>query len=529
MMQRRQLASVDAALGFLAARGARALVADSRRVRAGDAFIAWPGHAVDARRFVADALAAGAAACLIEAEGAEAFGFEAVADAAAGDAAVGSLTGLKAAAGEVAAGFMGRPSDSLSMLAVTGTNGKTSTAWWLAQALGALGRRCGVVGTLGVGEPPRGTADGTDATLPAAVVSTGLTTPDPVTLQASLRRFVDAGFEACAIEASSIGLAEHRLAGTAIEVALLTNFTQDHLDYHRSMDDYWQAKARLFDWPGLRAAVVNIDDPRGRELAQALQASVCECWTYSAAGSSAARLVAFDVRRSDDGLGFEVREQGGGKAAVATRLIGDFNVANLLAVIGGLRSLGVTLADAAAACAALLPVPGRMQRVAGPGAAAAPQVVVDYAHTPDALEQALRALAPWAQARGGRLWCVFGCGGNRDASKRPLMGAAAARLADRVVVTSDNPRDESPEAIVAAVMAGTAGGASAEAIVDRAQAIGHALHRAGPHDVVLIAGKGHEDHQEIAGMKRPFSDAALAGSLLHDAARAGRAATERCA
>ena len=529
MMQRRQLASVDAALGFLAARGAHALVADSRRVRPGDAFIAWPGHAVDARRFVADALDSGAAACLIEAEGAEAFGFEAIGDADAGDAAVASMAGLKAAAGEVAAGFLGRPSESLSMLAVTGTNGKTSTAWWLAQALGALGSRCGVVGTLGVGEPPRGLSDGAVATLSATVVPTGLTTPDPVTLQASLRGFVDAGFRACAIEASSIGLAEHRLAGTAIAVALLTNFTQDHLDYHRSMDDYWQAKARLFDWPGLRAAVVNIDDPRGRELAQALRASPPECWTYSAAGATAARLAAFGVRRGDAGLGFEVREHGGGTAAVTTRLIGDFNVANLLAVIGGLRSLGVPLAEAAGACAALLPVPGRMQRVAGHGAAAAPQVVVDYAHTPDALEQALRALAPWARERGGRLWCVFGCGGNRDAVKRPLMGAAAARLADRVVVTSDNPRDEAPEAIVAAVMAGTAGGGRAEAIVDRAQAIAHALRHAGPHDVVLVAGKGHEDHQEIAGIKRPFSDVALADSLLRDAARAGSAATERCA
>ena len=522
MMQRRQLASVDAALDFLAGRGVRALVADSRRVRPGDAFIAWPGHAVDARRFVADALAAGAAACLIEADGAEAFGFDAGDDPAA---AVASLAGLKAACGEIAAGFMGHPGRRLSVLAVTGTNGKTSTAWWLAQALGALGRRCGVIGTLGVGEPPHG-AGRPSVT---AVVATGLTTPDPVTLQTALRHFADAGFRACAVEASSIGLAEHRLAGTAVEVALLTNFTQDHLDYHGSMDDYWQAKARLFDWPGLRAAVVNIDDPHGRELARALQASPLDGWTYSAGGSASATLSAHAVRRGDGGLAFEVRERDAGTATVATRLIGDFNVANLLAVIGGLRCLGVPLADAAGACTALLPVPGRMQRVAA-GDRPAPQVVVDYAHTPDALEQALCALRPWADERGGRLWCVFGCGGNRDAGKRPLMGAAAARLADRVVVTSDNPRHESPQAIVAAVMAGTAGGAAAvEPIVDRAQAIAHALRHAGPHDVVLVAGKGHEDYQEIAGMKRPFSDAALAESLLRDAACTGRAATERCA
>ena len=519
-MPLRQLDGVPAALGFLAERGARALTVDSRRVRAGDAFVAWPGHAVDARRFVADALGAGAAACLVEADGAGAFDL----DGTRGGA-VAALRGLKAATGEIADGFMGRPSEQLAVIAVTGTNGKTSTAWWCAQALAALGTRCGVVGTLGMGEPPRDRVaqgepprDGGSASL----VPTGLTTPDPVTLQAALRRFADDGVRACAIEASSIGLVEHRLAGTRIRVAAFTNFTQDHLDFHGTMDAYWQAKAQLFAWPGLQAAVVNADDARGAALAETLAArpgAAPEVWTYSVRPAAAAvsprgaaRLVASAVRHGADGLAFDVRE-GAASAAVATRLIGDFNVSNLLAVIGSLRALGVPLAAAARACAALTPVPGRMQRV-DIGGDGAPLVVVDYAHTPDGLDKALLALAPTAAVRGGVLWCVFGCGGNRDAGKRPLMGAVAARRAGRLVVTSDNPRDEAPAEIVAQVLAGVPPGTAVEAIVDRAEAIAHALRGAAPRDVVVIAGKGHEDYQETAGVRRPFSDAAVAGAAL---------------
>ena len=517
-MPLRQLDGMPAALGFLAERGARALTADSRRVRAGDAFIAWPGHAVDARRFVADALGAGAAACLVEADGAEAFDFGGRGGGNAGAAsAVAALCGLKAASGEIADGFMGRPSEALAVVAVTGTNGKTSTAWWCAQALAVLGMRCGVVGTLGIGEPPR---DRVAQGEPPGLVATGLTTPDPVTLQAALRRFADDGVHACAIEASSIGLVEHRLAGTRIRVAAFTNFTQDHLDFHGSMDAYWQAKARLFDWPGLRAAVVNVDDTHGVVLAVALAARLApapEVWTYSVqpvAAPGAARLVASALRHGADGLAFDVHE-GVASAAVATRLIGDFNVANLLAVIGSLRALGVPLADAARACGALTPVPGRMQRVdIGGESDAAPLVVIDYAHTPDGLDKALLALAPTAAVRGGVLWCVFGCGGNRDTAKRPLMGAVAARRAGRVVVTSDNPRDEAPAAIVAQVLAGVPPGVAVEAIVDRAEAIAHALRGAAPEDVVIVAGKGHEDYQETAGVRRPFSDAAVAEALL---------------
>ena len=503
-MTLRQLASTDAALGWFAQRGVRALSLDSRRVRSGDAFIAWPGYSVDGRSYVAQALAAGASACLVEAQGVEAFALPT-------DGSVASIEGLKSGTGLLASRFVGNPTDALDVVACTGTNGKTSMAWWMAQALSTLGRRCGVVGTLGVGEPP--TANQPDA----SVVATGLTTPDPVALQAAFRRFADSGFSACAIEASSIGLTEHRLAGTRIRVALFSNFTQDHLDFHGSMDAYWQAKAQLFAWPGLRAAVINLDDARGAALAAELAAELggeaarraLDLWTYSAQREG--RLQARHVGYADDGLRFDVTEADS-TAAVATRLIGDFNVSNVLAVIGGLRSLGIPLADAASACAALTPVPGRMQRVAA--AAAGPEVIVDYAHTPDALDKVLRALQPFATQRGGRLWCVFGCGGNRDAGKRPLMGALAARLAQQAIVTSDNPRLEDANAIIEQILCGAPGAAHVRVIENRAEAIDHAVGAADARDVILIAGKGHEDYQDVGGVKHPFSDVQHAASAL---------------
>ena len=365
-MALRQLDSVEAALGWFAQRGVRALATDSRRVGPGDAFIAWPGHAVDGRQFVPQALAAGAAACLVEADGAEAFdALDAAIDAALDAEPVAAFAGLKAHTGAIASGFMGRPSERLQVIAVTGTNGKTSTSWWVAQALSSLGRRCGVIGTLGVGEPP-------SPLQPSAITFTGMTTPDPVTVQAAYKRFADAGFAACAIEATSIGLAEHRLAGSSIDTALFTNFTLDHLDYHGSMEAYWSAKAQLFAWPGLRAAVVNVDDAQGARLARSLQETALDLWTYSTQVD--ARLRAAKVGYDAGGLGFELHE-GAARVTVKTQMIGDYNVANLLATLGGLRAAGVSLIDAAAACALLTPVPGRLQRVASE--ASGPQVVVD--------------------------------------------------------------------------------------------------------------------------------------------------------
>ncbi len=481
-----RLKSPDAAARWLQEWTTGALRSDSRLVGAGDAFIAWPGQSRDGRQFVQAALDAGAATCLVEAEGIEAFGFV--------DARVAAVPGLKAAAGLIAAQYYRQPSQQLAVVATTGTNGKTSTAWWIAQALSLLGQRCGVVGTLGVGEPPLGER-------PAAIVYNGLTTPDPVLLQQALRGMVEQGFGACAMEASSIGIVEQRLAGTAIQVALFTNFSQDHLDYHGDMAAYWAAKRQLFDWPGLRAAVLNLDDAKGAELAAEL-AGRLDVWTYGI--ERAARLSAHGLHYRADGLAFTLSEQGGASLPVQTGLIGDYNVANLLAVIGGLRALGHALTDCVRVAAQVTPVPGRMQRI-GNGAEL-PQVVVDYAHTPDALDKALSALAPLAAARGGRLLCVFGCGGNRDRSKRAQMGAIAARLAAQVLLTSDNPRHEAPEAILADIAAGMPDAGAVQRIVDRRAAIAAAVQGAQGRDVLLIAGKGHEDYQEIAGERRPFSD-----------------------
>ena len=486
------------------------LYTDSRRVGAGDGFIAWPGAARDGRQFVPAALAQGAAACLVERAGVEAYGFE--------DAAIASYAGLKAASGPIAAAYYDQPSEAIEVLAVTGTNGKTSTSWWLAQALTALqpARPCGLIGTLGVGRVP---APGSDDA--AAVQSTGLTTPDPVLLQQTLRRFADEGLAACAIEASSIGIAERRLDGTRIRTAVFTNFTQDHLDYHGSMAAYWQAKAELFDWPGLRAAVVNLDDPKGVELAAALATRALDLWTVSCHGAPGARLSAQGLRMGEHGMHFTVCE-GGQRIDLATQTLGDYNVSNLLGVIATLRTLGVPLADAVQACRALHPVPGRMAFQGGDGL---PLAVVDYAHTPDALAQVLQALRPLAAQRGGRLWCVFGCGGDRDPHKRPLMGAAAAAHADRIVLTSDNPRGEAPQAIAAQIQRGTSGPAPVQVVLDRALAIAQALGEAAASDVVLVAGKGHEDYQETAGVRLPFSDRAEVAQALQARDReAGRCA-----
>ncbi|APW47664.1 UDP-N-acetylmuramoyl-L-alanyl-D-glutamate--2,6-diaminopimelate ligase [Rhodoferax antarcticus] len=464
---------------------------DSRQLQVGDGFLAWPGAAVDARAHVAGALAAGASACLVEQDGVAGFGLD--------DPRIACYRGLKAASGPLASVYFGEPSQALRLLAVTGTNGKTSTAWWLAQALSKLKHSahipCGFVGTLGIGIPPD-------------VVSTGLTTPDPVALQAGLAGFVAQGLQACAMEASSIGIEEHRLDGTQIHTALLTNLTQDHLDYHGNMQAYWQAKARLFAWPGLRAGVINVDDPYGVELAQSLaaraQQGALDLWTVSMqpGQGNRARLQAQAIDYSHGGVGFDLVE-GGQSVALTTPLMGDYNVSNLLGVIAAMRTLGVPLASAAEACAALTPVPGRMECVSVPGQ---PLVAVDYAHTPDALAKALDALKPVAAQRGGQLWCVFGCGGDRDTSKRPLMGAMAAGHAERVMVTSDNPRSEPADAIISQILLGLVGEPHVMVEPDRARAIAEVLAQAAAADVVLVAGKGHEDYQEIAGKRLPFSD-----------------------
>ncbi len=479
-------APIEAA-NWLRKRVSGTIQCDSRKLLPGDGFIAWPGAATDARQHVAVALAAGAAACLVELDGVERFGFK--------EPAVAVYRGLKAASGPIAAAYFEQPSQQLVLLAVTGTNGKTSTVWWLAQALSNLTRvapvPCGMVGTLGVGRH-------------GDLVATGLTTPDPILLQQTLRSFVNDGVKACAIEASSIGIAEHRLDGCRIRTAIFTNLTQDHLDFHASMEAYWQAKARLFAWPGLEAAVINLDDPKGVELERNLRDSKLDLWTVSCVAE--ARLQARDISYEEQGLRFSIRERGASDArsrVLQTRLIGLYNLSNLLGVMAAMRSIGVPLAAVVDACADLTPVPGRMECITQPGQ---PLVAVDYAHTPDALAQALLALRGVSRQRGGQIWCVFGCGGDRDASKRPLMGAIAASHADHVVVTSDNPRSERPEAIISQILLGLTGHVPVTVEPDRSLAIAQTVAQAAAQDVLLVAGKGHEDYQEVSGERLPFSD-----------------------
>lgn len=546
-----QLSSVDEALAWLKAVGVRSLQCDSRRVQPGDAFIAWPGLATDGRRYVLPALQAGACACLVEADGLLEGGWPAQwASGLPGDDGVplvAALPGLKAATGMLASAFFNQPSRDVAVVAITGTNGKTSTAWWLAQALAAAGWPCGVVGTLGVGLP------GPASRALAHMHPTGLTTPDPVTLQTSLRQWANAGVRACAIEASSIGLVEHRLHGTEVRVAVFTNFTQDHLDFHGSMASYWAAKRALFDWPGLQAAVVNVDDPQGRALAKDLeQRPGFVLWTVSlrpqdgdpvsgevqAGHATSSHLCVRQRQVTPWGMRLVVAE-GVHTAMLDVPLVGDYNAANLLGVLASMRALGWSLQDAATACGQIGAVPGRMEQVnrllmptteggseqSGAPMPALPLVLVDYAHTPDALEKALQALQPLASARGGQLHAVVGCGGDRDATKRPLMAAAAESSARHLCLTSDNPRSENPLAILAQMQAGLAHPDLARVEPDRSRAIADQIALADVTDVVLIAGKGHETTQEVAGVKHPFSDQAHALAALQ--ARMGQVRAEQ--
>lgn len=496
-----ELNSASAAADWLKGRVTGVLRTDSRQVVAGDGFLAWPGAMTDARQHVGSAMKNGATACLVEWTGAEPYEFECP--------SIAGYRNLKAEGGPIAAAYFNHPSDQVDVIAVTGTNGKTSTAWWLAHALTSLKQvapmGCGFIGTLGIGAMH---ISGNTASPTLELTTNGLTTPDPVLLQQALHNFHKAGLHACALEASSIGIEEHRLDGTRIRVAVFTNFTQDHLDYHGSMQAYWQSKARLFKWPGLGTAVINIDDGKGAELAAELTSPVhseingaIDVWTVSC--ERPARLYAQHIAHDARGVSFTVVEDQV-SLSVKTQLTGQFNVSNLLGVIAAMRALGVPLYACVAVCAALEPVSGRMERQGGSGLD--PLVLVDYAHTPDAVSKALATLRAVAIQRGGELWCVLGCGGNRDASKRPLMGSIASELSDHLIVTSDNPRTESPQAIADQMLAGVVGALHVEVELDRALAIRQAVYQAGSKDVVLVAGKGHEDSQEIAGIKRPFSD-----------------------
>lgn len=378
------------------------------------------------------------------------------------------------------------------MIGVTGTNGKTSVTQWTAQALERLGRRCAVVGTLGNG-------------FPGALVPGPNTTPGAHVLRDLLPEFARQGARACAMEVSSIGLHQNRVAGIAFDVAALTNLTRDHLEYHGTMEEYAAMKRKLFFMPDIGCAVLNLDDAFGRELAAQLAGRVPTIgYTLENASGADRILRAADLAETGTGLSFTLDGQ-----RFAAPVVGRFNVANLLAVTGILLFAGENLADIAAALRDISPPAGRMQTLGGDDA---PLVVIDYAHSPDALEKVLTTLRATASARAGRLVCVFGCGGDRDAGKRPLMGAIAERLADAVVLTSDNPRSEDPRAIIAAIRAGMKSAPASEP--DRAAAIRAAVLAANPRDVVLLAGKGHEPYQEVAGVRLPFSDLDAAKSAL---------------
>lgn len=483
------------ALAWLRAHAQRGadLHADTRALKPGDVFLAYAVDGADNRPFIDNAIERGASAVLYQPEG-----FDGAVSAVASLA----VPELDVLAGEIASRWYGDPSDAMLMIGVTGTNGKTSCSQWVASALTALGKPCAIVGTLGSG-------------MPGQLVHTGFTTPDAPQLQRSLEQLRAGGAQAVGMEVSSHALHQGRANGTAFDIAIFTNLTQDHLDYHGTFEAYEAAKARLFSWPGLRCAVINRDDETGRRFIAASQCRVRTiaygiAATGEASGAAAsvadAFLTASNVRATATGTAFHLSTSDWGAADVEVMTLGAFNVSNLLGVLGALLGAGVPFDAALAEIAKLEPVNGRMQRLGGRVDHDEPLVVIDYAHTPDALEKTLEALRPMAAARGGRLVCMFGCGGDRDATKRPLMGGIAERLADTVVVTSDNPRSEDPAKIIDQIIAGMTKPDAARRVEDRASAILQAVRSAAREDVIVLAGKGHEATQEIMGKKRAFSD-----------------------
>lgn len=469
------------------------LTADSRTVRRGDVFVARPGLATDGRLYVADAVARGAVAILQEVST-----DRGDAPASVPTVEVADVCDL---AGYLAHEINGQPSAALWLTGVTGTNGKTTVTQWLAAALTDLGQRCGVIGTLGNGYP---------GALEAALN----TTPDATELHRLFGRFVADGASAVAMEVSSIGLAQGRVNAAAFDVAVFTNLSRDHLDYHGTMEAYGAAKAALFAMPGLRHAVINLDDDFGRAHAIRLAADGMDVIGYTlapehAAAQAGVRVLSIDgLMPTPAGMRFCARWNGR-SADVRVKLVAAFNVSNVLAVIGALLARGVELDDALRVVAALTSPEGRMQLLGG---VCEPLVVIDYAHSPDALAKVLEAVACTVKTRGGRLVCVFGCGGDRDPGKRPLMGEIACALADRVIITSDNPRSENPHAIIADICQGAAAGV--ECVSDRTAAIALAIGEAGANDVVVLAGKGHEPYQEVLGQRIPFSDVVQARAAL---------------
>jgi len=454
---------------------------DSRIVTAGSLFLAVPGASHDGRKFIHGALARGAMAVVYEQDGRE---------PAIDDPLAFGMPALRQHLGLIADRFHGSPSKHLQVVGVTGTNGKTTTTHLLAQTFTALNKRCGLIGTLGTG-------------FTGALDPSLHTTPDALSVHRLLRKLADAGAQAVSMEVSSHALDQSRVAGVTFDIAVFTNLTRDHLDYHGNMDTYAAAKAKLFDFPHLTAAVINADDRFGREL---IARARCPVMSF---GFENGDVCAERVQPSTTGITLAVKTPQG-PIEVKSALLGRFNAANLLAVLAVLLVAGIPVQVAATALAQAQPVAGRMERF---GNASQPLVVVDYAHTPDALEKALAALREHTR---GRLVCVFGCGGDRDRGKRPQMGAIAARLADWVIVTNDNPRHEEPMKIIRDIVAGMP--AEPTIVPERTQAIRVALADCKAGDIVLVAGKGHEDYQQIGSERHPYSDRATVQQLLKEAA-----------
>ena len=459
------------------------ITADSRQVVPGALFLAYPGVHSDGRDYIPQAIAAGASAVLWEKVGFTWPTRYAISNVA--------MANLKQQVGLIAADFYGRPSQNLTVIGITGTNGKTSVSLWIAQCLGLLGQKSAVLGTIGsgiVGAP--------NTTL--AVSSN--TTPDAILLQGMLAKFASQNANAVVMEVSSHGLDQGRVNGVDFDIAVLTNLSRDHLDYHQTMEAYAGAKQALFAWPSLTCAVVNTDDVFGQAIAVKLTSEHKSLLSY---GLETGDVRASNLQLQQQGISMMVTTPQG-IAQVSAPVLGRFNAYNLLAVLATLLALDISLADAVSAISKIKPVPGRMQQLGG---AELPLVVIDYAHTPDALEKVLATLREQLEPNS-KIICVFGCGGERDAGKRPLMGAIATTLADEVIVTTDNPRNEDSASIIHQIVAGLNGFYRVEP--DRAAAINLGVARANPGDILLVAGKGHEDYQEIAGVKLPFSDIAVA-------------------
>ena len=485
------------------AKSSAKVTADSRQIQSGDIFFAYPvGHGTalrDGRQFIEAALENGASAVLFD-----------PADSGAqylDHPQCIAVENLASKVGKICAQWYGYPSHLLKMIGVTGTNGKTSITQWLSQALDQAHHRTAVLGTLGAG-------------FPGALVQTGYTTPDAPKLQTQLKELLDAGAKQVAMEVSSHALHQDRVSGIEFNCGVFTNLTQDHLDYHGNMANYAEAKAKLFQQPGLEHAVINFDDPFGRELAMKLLAKPeIKVWGYALSQNALGGFEKFGERLQRvhakesvlNGTGYNTvfACESIGASKLHVPLLGEFNLSNALAVWTVLLSQGFSCEQAGSKVSQLRPVLGRMEliEVGKHQRADGLLVVVDYAHTPDALEKTLQALRPIADQRGGKIWCVFGCGGDRDRSKRPQMGSVAHRHADQIVITSDNPRSEEPQAIMKMIRKGMAEDAqNVQMLEDRAAAIMVAVRNAATQDIVLVAGKGHETTQEINGKKFDFSD-----------------------